>query len=1351
MTVKTWRTFFFFGCFLPSGLLKAATGTITTLASVAPAAPAFGQTVTLTATVSPALAPGAVSFMDGGVLVGSGTLDTNGVARATTLTLPAGIHSLRAVYGGGGSGAYAPSQSGALGYIVTAAPGAAFSPAASPAAGSSPYSVAVGDFNGDGKADLAVANAASNSVSVLLGNGNGTFSAAPSPAVGSNPFSVAIADFNGDGKVDLAVANYGTNMVSILLGNGDGTFSAADSPPTGNFPHSVVAGDFNGDGKADLAVANEGSSNLTILLGNGDGTFSAAASPVTGGIPVSVAVADFNGDGSADLVVANANNILTILLGNGDGTFSTTSFPSAGTNPLSVAVGDFNRDGKPDLAVVNVVSNNLSILLGNGDGTFLAAASPATGNSPRAVVVGDFNGDGKIDLAVTNGNDNTATILLGNGNGTFSPGVSPSTGTGPYSAAVGDFNGDGRADLALGNYSSSNVSILLATVPVSTSLSFVASPNPSQFGQAVTLTAGVIPSGAPGSVEFLDGTSIIGAGPLISGQAQIDTSLLASGTSALLARYAGVPGILGPSQSSVLNQAINPVAGFGFRAAASLGTGGYPGSLAVADFNEDGNADLAVLSFGSGTVSILLGHGDGTFSAAAASPATGSAPLSLAVGDFNGDGKADLAVTNLVSDTVSILLGNGNGTFTAAPSPRAGTAPSQVVVGDFNGDGKADLAVADIDSNTVSILLGNGDGTFVAAPSPVTGSGPRSVAEGDFNGDGKADLAVVNSNGNNVSILLGDGNGTFTAAASPATGLAPESVAVADFNGDGKADLAVANASRDTVSILLGNGDGTFTAGASPATGIGPAWVVVADFNGDSKPDLAVANSYSNNVSILLGNGDGTFSAAASPSTGSYPQSLAVADFNGDGRADLAVANYESNSVSILLGCSAYSIGPTSANVTSVAGSGSINVTAPVGCFWTAASNSVFLTIVSGSSGTGNGTVGYSIAANSGGVRTGILTIAGQTFIVNQAAAPAMSLSQTTLNFAAGGGAITPPQTVTISFGGGAAVNWTASSNQPNVLVSPTAGAGLETLTISASAGPSAFIVVSAPGAGNSPQHIQVNISSVTPGAPFGSFDTPANNSAGLAGSIAVTGWALDGIEVTGVNVMREPVAGEPASPPLILVGAATFVAGARPDVQALYATTPFNDQAGWGYLLLTNELPNNGGVAGPGNGTYKLHAIATNKSGVSVDLGTKTITVNNAAATLPFGAIDTPGQGATVSGTVTNFGWGLTPPAAGCPATDQPCIIPVNGFTIFVFVDGQPMGNPVYNLARCDVDQLFPGYANSGSTNCAQNGIPPGPVGYFNLDTTKLINGVHTIAWSVTDNAGKAQGIGSRYFTVEN
>ena len=269
-------------------------------------------------------------------------------------------------------------------------------------AGTNPSALAVGDFNGDGKLDLAVANEGSGNVSILLGNGNGTFQAAVDYGAGSNPSSVAVGDFRGDGKLDLVVANDGSNNVSILLGNGDGTFQAAVNYGAGSTLFAVAVGDFNGDGKLDLAVADAVSDYVSVLLGNGDGTFKTAVQYVAGLEPIAVAVADFNGDGKLDLAVANdEGNSVSILLGKGNGTFQAAVNYGTGT-PGSVAVGDFNGDGKLDLVVVGGVnSDNVSVvalLLGNGDGTFQAAVNYGTG-ADTSVAVGDFNGDGRLDLA----------------------------------------------------------------------------------------------------------------------------------------------------------------------------------------------------------------------------------------------------------------------------------------------------------------------------------------------------------------------------------------------------------------------------------------------------------------------------------------------------------------------------------------------------------------------------------------------------------------------------------------------------------------------------------------------------------------------------------------------------------------------------------------------------------------------------------------------------------------------------------------------------------------------------------------------------------------------------------------
>jgi hypothetical protein len=245
--------------------------------------------------------------------------------------------------------------------------------------------VAVGDFNGDGAPDLAVANYTSNTVSVLLGNGDGTFQAQRTFAAGTGPRSVAVGDFNGDGTADLAVANQSSNTVSVLLGNGNGAFQAQHTFAAGSRSQSVVVGDFNGDDSLDLAVANAGTSpyfgdgSVSVLLGNGDGSFLGRRNYPAGISPSSVAVGDFNGDGSLDLAVTDFNsNQLSVLLGNGDGAFLTSPVRYiVGIGPNSAAVGDFNGDGLPDLAVANYYSNDVSILLNDG-----SWARPARAPSP---------------------------------------------------------------------------------------------------------------------------------------------------------------------------------------------------------------------------------------------------------------------------------------------------------------------------------------------------------------------------------------------------------------------------------------------------------------------------------------------------------------------------------------------------------------------------------------------------------------------------------------------------------------------------------------------------------------------------------------------------------------------------------------------------------------------------------------------------------------------------------------------------------------------------------------------------------------------------------------------------------
>ncbi len=729
------------------------------------------------------------------------------------------------------------------------------------------YSVAVADVNGDGKPDMVVANwCASNgnctngSIGVLLGNGDGTFQTAVGyDSGGIYVRSVAVADVNGDGKPDVVVANQCANSnctngsIGVLLGNGDGTFQTAVSYGSdGIYADSVAVADVNGDGKPDLLVANEcTSSNCTngsvsVLLGNGDGTFQTAVSYGSGGeYAWSVAVADVNGDGKPDLLVSNecasgncANGSVSVLLGNGDGTFQTAvSYGSGGEDALSVAVADVNGDGKPDLLVSNLCASNsnclngsVSVLLGNGDGTFQTAVSYGSGGQDAwSVAVADVNGDGKPDLLVSNEcasncTNGSVSVLLGNGDGTFQTAVGyGSGGEDALSVAVADVNGDGKLDLLVSNLCASN-------------------------GTCVNGSAGVLLGNG-------DGT---------------------------------------------------------FQAAGSYGSGGeYAYSVAVADVNGDGKPDLVVAndcassSCANGSVGVLLGNGDGTFQTAVSYGSGGEDALSVAVADVNGDGKPDVVVlhqcastSNCTNGSVSVLLGNGDGTFQTAVSYGSGGEDAlSVAVADVNGDGKPDLVVANqcfsssnCTNGSVSVLLGNGDGTFQTALITSTPELPgiESLAVADFNGDGKLDVA---SGAGNV-LLLGNGDGTFQ---TPYTlGAGGPGIAVGDFNLDGRPDLAVGG-----VTILLNISTGfvsatttavsaspnpasfgqsvTITATVASAFNAGPLTGTVTFYDGTtSLGSAAVGNGQATLSTTTLLMGANAITASYSGNTDYKPSTSAV-------------------------------------------------------------------------------------------------------------------------------------------------------------------------------------------------------------------------------------------------------------------------------------------------------------------------------------------------------------------------------------------------------------------------------------------------------------------------------------------
>lgn len=675
-----------------------------------------------------------------------------------------------------------------------------------------PTGAAVGDFNGDGKLDVATSNTYEHKVSILLGNGDGSF---PAPVHYGSHYGYAIvtADFNGDGKLDLAVTNGSENGVDIFIGTGTGTFGAPTTVPTGpaevnTTPYSLAAADFNGDGKMDLVTGNSGTANMSLLLGNGNGTFGAFTHLDVGGSPSHIAVGDLNNDSKMDIAVTRqSSTVVAVRSGNGNGTFeSVVSYAMGEAGAVytnAVAIGDFNGDGFRDLAAAN--DDAVAIRLNNnGNGTFADVVTyPAIGR-PAHLALGDLNGDTKLDVVTANGYAD-ASVFFGNGDGTLDPALHYGANLSPRFVALGDFNGATGLDIAVVNQTSNDVSVLL-NLGNSTFLAREV------FGRRAS--AGLVTNVAVGD---------------FNGDGFRDTAI--TNQLVVIVHHGDGTGRLGPG--------------------AEYGVSASPIALTAGDFNGDGRSDLAVAN-ANDAIHILIANSNG-FNAAVPKLISGSI-TQIAVADLNADNKLDLALANYSTHRVTVLLGNGNGTF-GNPAHFAladQSFPNGIAVGEFNGDGKPDVATADYNKNTISILLGNGSGAFGAPATFSVGSGsigPTMVAVADFNGDGRSDL-VANGSSGDIQILMGNGNGTFAPHVSYAAdqqGLYLTSLAVGDFNTDGKPDVAVGGI------IVLGNGDGTLAAPIkSHTSGLNVyAFPAVGDFNGDLRPDLALTEG-SAEVTLLI-------------------------------------------------------------------------------------------------------------------------------------------------------------------------------------------------------------------------------------------------------------------------------------------------------------------------------------------------------------------------------------------------------------------------------------------------------------------------------------------------------------------
>jgi uncharacterized protein (TIGR03437 family) len=593
-------------------------------------------------------------------------------------------------------------------------------------------SVTIGDFNGDHKLDIAVAIALpfgdqTGSINIFLGNGDGTFQASSVIAVPAAPVSVATADLNGDGKLDLAftlnnVADTSIavgSSIAFVLGNGDGTFEAPTYVPGAG--GSIAIGDLNGDGFPDIVTLG------TILFGNGKGSFPTRQDYVIPSDPsyeqYSVILTDFNGDGRLDVVLAGGTPAfitggygltINVLFAQPDGTFfgpaiSVLPAMASTASNTDLRSADFNGDGIPDLVYADFTG--IGVMLGKGDGTFSSSYFSGGGIEDWYLATGDFNGDGNQDIVALVSYPPSHvgySFFAGRGDGTFQPPLSTPLQGSPAAIVSGDFNGDGKLDLA--------ILFTIENAGTSDQVIIYLGNGDGSFRQGATYPTG------PTANWMLAG-DLNNDGKLDLVVTNIGTVSSATG---MQTQIGNVSTFLGNGDGTFSIGTRMPISVWNSE--------GYPGSMALADFNQDGKLDLA-LTIGANSVlggfAVLLGNGDGTFR----TPVVTALPTNyLAAADVNGDGIPDMVtiaqVNNVTPQGLYYMIGNGDGSF--QPQVSLGVPSYQtLVVADLNRDGRPDAVSAALPSGFVSVLnLTSGPPAFKVVSSASFALGP--VAANSF-------------------------------------------------------------------------------------------------------------------------------------------------------------------------------------------------------------------------------------------------------------------------------------------------------------------------------------------------------------------------------------------------------------------------------------------------------------------------------------------------------------------------------------------------------------------------------------------------------------------------------------------
>ena len=659
--------------------------------------------------------------------------------------------------------------------------------------------------------------------------------------------SLVIADLNNDTYLDVIVGYIGWFTIGVYFGLGNGSFRSQNIKLVESDSACVLVMDWNNDGVLDMIFAGSGNYALGMLVGLGNRTYTQRGIHSTTARFCPKIIVDLNGDGRLDLIATEMSTNeaqLYVFLINESGILPDPIVYSSEASLQSLAVGDVDNDGQPDLIVLTD-DDYIHMYLGSRNGTFANPIKYGTIAWASDMMLGHLDNDTYLDLVVVDYSENsTIAVLLGYGNGSFADPILHILGSRVTSPRVVDVNNDGLLDLITIELHRSKLRILFGN-------------GHGSFARQITCSTGASPYTL--GIEDLDGDTRLDI--VVPYRHELSISVFLSS----------------PMQFST--DAIPLASNKGSRLS----------SIVVEDFNHDHILDIVVANYGTKTIGLLLGRGDGSFREQFTFPLDPSSnPFSITVGDFNNDKQLDLAVANSGSTKIDLLLGDGTGMFMHQKTYgyTLKQTPSMILADDLNNDGESELIVVYENSDDIDIYVAYDTGNFTTHTIYPTSIAVEFIAVGDFNNDTFPDVVVVSHYGTNMSIVFGTGNGSFSNEKIYSIGYRTDSIDVSDLNNDTFVDIVLVHSEDSTISILLSRGNDSFLHSTIPMTLQFGTQVRVYYVNDDFAPDIIIFEKFSSDFEVFLGHGNGSFMRGMNQTVDPGLLNEAAGDLNNDGYID---------------------------------------------------------------------------------------------------------------------------------------------------------------------------------------------------------------------------------------------------------------------------------------------------------------------------------------------------------------------------------------------------------------------------------------------------------------------------------